>query len=497
MPDKKFYVYRNSTVEPLFKGLDATFSSYNGIEKTDEDREIFITYFLPFTFDKSELLTFLKDFPSRIEYISKQYNKTIHVLRLKNYFYSSLILGDNEIDELINEANQKLKSIKNVETFAFDFTFDPKYYYTYNTIASPKDKDNFQNAIKPFFESRKKAIVVDLDNTLWGGIVGEDGVNGIKLSGSYPGNVFQDFQKLLKSIAETGILLCICSKNNEEDAKEAFKKRDDFILKYDDFLIKDFGWGPKPARIKNIAKKLGIGLDAIVFVDDNPMEREAVKSEIEDIIVPDFPNDLYNIPSFFKQEFNKYFSTTTLTDEDKNKKQSYEQKLKTDDYRESFESEDDFIKNLNIKTEIGEMNEENIARIEQLINKSNQFNLTTKRYSEDELRSLQKDGHKIYYIKVSDKFGDYGISGVAIIKLKNIEAEIDSFLFSCRVLGRKIEGEFLEQIISEMKKCSVKDLKAKYIKTKKNSLVKSFYDQHGFKVTDKTENETNYLYEQE
>ena len=304
-----------------------------------------------------------------------------------------------------------------------------------------------------------------------------------QISGSYPGNAYHDFQTLIKEIAETGIILCTCSKNNESDVAECFKTRDDLVLKYDDLVIHKINWNSKVDGIKNIVKQLNIGLDSVVFIDDNPRERELIKTSLPEVIVPNFPQEPYELTSHFSPVFLKYFSCKQITDEDKNKKTQYEHMLKSNSLRQSFANENDFIRELKINLTIVKMDETNIARFSQLINKSNQFNLTTKRYSEDDLKKLERDGCRIYGLKISDKFGDLGISGIAIARIDEDSADIDTLLMSCRALGRKIENEFLKAVLNDLQKNGVKHITSSYIPTKKNALVKDFYKQFGCKPT--------------
>lgn len=499
----KLYVYRNSTVECQFKDLDVKFSYYDDINIIDTERDIMIFYMLPYCHVKEDLIAYVDEYKKRVKYIVSNYkNNKIYAVTLYNYFYNSLIIGDNTVNSKINEYNTFLyenKSINVIDLSLFyrknSDVFDLKYYYLYNAIINPKLSSNFKNFIIDMIDSinsvRKKCLVLDLDNTLWGGILGEDGISNLKISGFYPGNCYNSFQKLILELKRQGVILCLCSKNNYADVEECFNQRSDMVLSLDDFTVKKINWNNKREEIVNISKELNIGLDSIVFIDDSPVERENVKS-LTGVTVLDFPEFPYLMCDYFNDEFKKHFGTYSLTQEDIDKTKQYNYKVQSDILRESILSEEDFIKGLNIKIIYDELNDYNIDRIEQLINKSNQFNLTTKRYTKLDL--LNMDHTIISSIKIIDKFGDLGLTGVAIVKLEDKIAYIDSFLLSCRILGRKIENEFLKIIINRLYKLGVYEVIGEYIVSPKNSQVNDFYKNNGFVEIEKTYDKTIYKY---
>lgn len=506
---EKYFIYRNSTLEHVFKDGDYKFSSYGGIEKCNEsDRNIVVLYFIPYCHSEKYIMSFIKEFIEKVQYIADIYkDKNVQVFSLYNYFYKSLSMSIDTIDRKLRAANDVLKRISNVDIIYISDFFtdtnnnsfiDEKYYYLYNAIISPKIAPKFhcwfQETQKRLLAPRKKCLVLDLDNTIWGGILGEDGISGIKISGDYPGNAFHDFQLLIKDVAESGVILCTCSKNNIENVRECFKKRDDMVLGFNDFVLHSINWDDKATRVASIASKLNIGLDSIVFVDDNPRERELVKGVLSEVCVPDFPEEPYELTSHFSKIFTDYFRSNRITDEDRNKKLQYKQMLKSEEFKRRFSDEDDFIRSLRIKLSIVKMDDTNIARFSQLINKSNQFNLTTRRYSENDLRYLERNNDLIYGLKIKDRFGDLGISGIAIIRIDGKNAEIDSFLMSCRALGRKIENEFLKAIMNILYKKGVRLVRAEYLSTKKNMLVKDFYTQFGFTKDPGLNGNCNYIY---
>ena len=502
------YVYRNTAVEYLFKDKDTKYSGYGEISSISNSDDIIIFYFLPYKYDKEYLLNFINDYLDKINFLTKKYiNKNIYVTTLYNYFYKSLVLNDNDIDNCINDFNNKLYNMDNIKVIDISLfykkysnieLFDLKYYYLFNAIINPKYSNEFYKfiieEINLYKNTRKKCLVVDLDNTIWKGILGEDGIENLKVSGNYPGNSFNDFQKLLLNLKRNGIILCICSKNNEKDVIECFKKRDDMILSFDDFTIKSINWNNKADQLKEIKNKLNISFDSMVFIDDNPRERELVLSLIPDIKVLNFPEDNYLLVDYFEKEFRKLFSINKLTTEDIKKEEEYKYKLMSDKLKEEITDENDFIDKLNIKINFLSFNKYNEDRFVQLINKTNQFNLTTKRYNLDDLIKMNKNNYMICGIKVIDKFGDLGITGISIVKVDKEKAIIDSFMLSCRILGRKIEYEFLKVIMNKIFDKGITLFEASYIKSNKNMQTQYFYKEFGFQIKEEQKGFINYEY---
>ncbi len=333
---------------------------------------------------------------------------------------------------------------------------------------------------KAIFEMKKKCVVLDLDNTLWGGIVGEDGIDGIKLGDSYPGICYKDFQYELLKLKKRGVILAICSKNNIEDVDEVFQKHPDMILKKTDFACIKVNWEDKYKNINAIAEELNIGVDSLVFIDDNPVECELVNNKIPEVIIINLSG---NPMEYCELIFNcSYFETIKLTAEDLEKTNIYKAQIDRNNLMNSSGDLDEYYRNLEIKVEIREEDRFSIPRIAQLTQKTNQFNLTTKRYTEEDIKKLsESDSNKIYYIRVIDKFGDNGITGCCI--LKQIDAKttyIDTFLLSCRIMGRNIENAFMSFIYSKLKEMNVTTVIGEYIPSKKNMPVKDFYKNLGF-----------------
>jgi len=329
-----------------------------------------------------------------------------------------------------------------------------------------------------------KCLVLDLDNTLWGGVIGEEGMSGIQISEYYPGNVFKHFQRTILGLRNQGVLLAISSKNNLDDAIEAFQNHSDCLLKESDFSAVEINWNDKATNIQKIAKKLNIGLDSIVFFDDNPTERQWVSDKLPQVKVIDVPED----PMLYGKTLHNcnYFNFLSITHEDKNRAKMVRQNQKREELNASVKDLDSFLESLNMIVSVGLSDKSTLERISQLTNKTNQFNLTTKRYSTIEISDFIKEGHMVLYISVKDCFGDHGLSGVAIIKRQS-ESEwmIDVFLLSCRIIGKKIESSFLVEIINIVQGKGATKLLGQYIASKKNHLTKDFYKNHNFSLINK------------
>jgi FkbH-like protein len=348
--------------------------------------------------------------------------------------------------------------------------------------------------LKPMKGLNRKCLVIDLDNTIWGGIVGEDGIDGIKIGRSYPGNAFLAFQKEILKLYNKGIILAVISKNNEFEAMEVFEKHPDMILKKEHFAGWRINWLDKVQNIKAIAKELNIGLDSMVFIDDSPVERELMKTTLPEVLTVNMPADPVQYCSVLRELTD--FETLSLSDEDRKRGEMYRTQLERKKQQESFTSLDDFYKSLDMVATINLADSYSIPRISQLTQKTNQFNLTTKRYSESDISYFaESSDFTVLYIRLIDKFGDNGIVGVCIIKKHGLEWEIDTYLLSCRVLGRTVETAFLSFIIDIAKKEGAKLLYGTYIPTDKNHLAADFYGLHGFKLFNQSSEQVKWVFD--
>ena len=330
----------------------------------------------------------------------------------------------------------------------------------------------------------KKVLVVDLDNTLWGGIVGEDGLSGIRLGPPTPvGEAFQAFQKYLAELKDRGILLAVCSKNNEEDAREVFKSHDAMILRLEDFVVFKANWLDKPTNLRQIAEVLNLGSDSFVFLDDNPVERALVRKEMPEIAIPELPKD----PALYIRALERggFFEAWTLSKEDRERHDSYNKNALREELRSSSGTLKEFLLGLQMVAEAGEFNETVLPRVVQLIGKTNQFNLTTRRHSEEVVRKmLASEEYWTQYFKLRDRFGDNGLIGLLIARRipgQSPAWEIDTWLMSCRVIDRQVEQLMLRTLSLAAKARGIQQLHGIYIPTQKNKMVADFYSKCGFK----------------
>jgi FkbH-like protein len=325
-----------------------------------------------------------------------------------------------------------------------------------------------------------KALVLDCDNTLWGGIIGEDLLANIKLEPhDYPGSVFWRIQNDILTLQKAGVIICLCSKNNPADVDEVLEKHNSMLLKDDHIVIKKVNWEPKVQNIQAIARELNIGLDSIVFVDDSDFECQAVRSQLPSVQVFQVPKNAFEYPAVMNA-IKRLFLSGGNSGESAAKTAQYKQRALAEQAKQSFENHDDYLKSLELKIELRKNHVEQIKRISELTQKSNQFNLTTRRYSEAELLSMiATGGTDVFSIRVSDKFGDHGITGVAVFRYEGEECFVDSFLMSCRVIGRGVEVSVWQYMFEEARKKGCCRLRAEFRKSAKNAQVEMFYEDLG------------------
>jgi FkbH-like protein len=336
-----------------------------------------------------------------------------------------------------------------------------------------------RRALDAYAQKSRKVLVLDLDNTLWGGIVGEVGATGISLAEDGPGRCFRDFQRALKAIRKTGVLLVALSKNNTSDVNEVFEKNQMMVLKREDFVIIRANWQSKAENIITIADALSLGVDSFVFIDDNPVEREEIIRFLPEVAVPEFPDRPEELSSwFFRDVVAAYFGKYVITAEDAAKTEQYSANEARRKMAMSFDL-DGYLAELGIECAISVDEENQLVRAAQMTQKTNQFNLTTRRYDVTDLaRFLRSNQHAVLLLEYRDRFGDEGSVALAIVDLA--EARIDTFLTSCRVIGRKVEDHLLDKAIELCRMRGHRKIIGEYIPSKKNQLVADFYDTHGF-----------------
>jgi FkbH-like protein len=506
-------ILRNTTLEHVFKAKEISFSNYGSIDNFSDFNEIVWCYFLDPLHTKSEkeneierFYTLLKNTLSNLLASQK-----LFLISIVDLFPIKIETNNFELEYKILEFNKWLieiaknnKNVYYIESLKFNYINDDfidfKYFLTSQIVVSPKIANQYSEWIsleidKQISISRKKCIVIDLDNTLWKGVLGEEGTFGVKMEGDYPGNVFKWLQKTIIELKKNGIIITIISKNNEDDVKQVWSNNSNFLISEDMLAGYRINWIDKAQNIIDLAAELNIGLDSMVFIDDSPTERSLMKSMIPEVCVPEFPTNEYKILPFFKEIIDTYFQISNLTEEDINKTNQYKENKYRSDFEKKYTNKNKFIKDLEISIDIKPISEINIYRISQLTQKTNQFNCTTVRYDENQINEIIKNGGFIYCLYVKDKFGDYGLTGACIIKQNHDNSlYIDTFLLSCRVLGKDIEKVFINSVlkIHQTHKKSNK-IFAEYIKTPKNSQVEEFYDKIGFEKMNTSNNNKKYF----
>jgi FkbH-like protein len=507
--NKQLYIFRNSTVEHLFKDFKHfKYSDYGAISDI-KPADIYVWFYTyPIKNDVNQLISEINNYIEKLNLIVSRIPSSSQIMLITLYNLEANFKFENNdrIDKTISSYNDELYRLQNnysniqvidieeiLTTFKKDDILDFRHYYLSQIVLSPKITTEFSHwfskKLDTVYGKRKKCIVLDLDNTLWGGILGEDLIEGIKLNEEYPGKCYLDFQELLLEATKYGIILAICSKNNISDVEELWEKHPYIRLKKENFSAIRINWNDKATNIREIANELNIGLDSLVFIDDNPRERELVKTMLPEVNVPDFPEKPYLLRNFFITVYNEYFQTFRITDEDRKKVDQYKENVQRIREKSKYENIEEYLKDLNITIQIQKADEFNLPRIAQMTQKTNQFNLTTRRYTEQDLLTKIKNGSFITCASVSDKFGDNGITIGIIIDLdeKNKSAKIDSYFLSCRILGRKIEYAFIKYILNTIHdKYKVAVFKSEYIPTKRNGQTMDFYENLGFNLLQNT-----------
>ncbi|MBR6328019.1 MAG: HAD family hydrolase [Lachnospiraceae bacterium] len=362
----------------------------------------------------------------------------------------------------------------------FDY---PSYFLTkagFSPDCLPRVAAAFARSIGANRGKIYKCLVMDLDNTIWGGVVGDDGYDGIELDPhNAVGEAYRHFQKYVLELKKRGVILAVCSKNDEEVAKEPFEKNRDMILSLEDISCFIANWEDKARNIKEIARRLNIGTDSLVFVDDNPAERQIVRTYLPEVLTVELPED----PAYYATALEECdaFSWASITPEDISRVGTYAANAKREELMDSFVDYDEYLRALEMSASLGEPEGAKMKRFAQLINKSNQFNLRTVRYSEEELEAMKKAGDTLIYTELEDRFSEYGIISCIILKKQGEECFVDTWLMSCRVLKRGVEYLDLDEVVKKAKAMGCSVLVGEYIPTKKNGMVRDFFPSLGFK----------------
>lgn len=325
----------------------------------------------------------------------------------------------------------------------------------------------------------KKCVVLDLDNTLWGGVVGDDGTEGIQLGELGAGRAFVRFQRWLKELSARGIILCVCSKNEEKAAKQPFEEHPDMVLRLSDIAVFVANWEDKAQNIRNILKQLNIGADSVVFLDDNPFERDFVRAAVPDVTVPDLPEDPSDYVRYL-QELN-LFETASLSEEDRRRNAQYREEAERVESAKSYTTLDEFLADLQMTVDCSPFRPFQYPRIAQLTQRSNQFNLRTVRYTEAEIAQIAADDNYLtLQFTMEDRFGDCGLVSVVILKKEGEALFVDTWLMSCRVLKRTLEEFVVNTMVRTAREHGFGRIVGEYLPTAKNKMVENIYPAFGF-----------------
>jgi FkbH-like protein len=352
----------------------------------------------------------------------------------------------------------------------YSLVVNAELHYTLNYLQWLTN--SIYNTIIAFSGKFNKCVIIDLDNTLWGGIIGDDGLENIQIGTLGIGKAFTRFQKWLKELKNRGIILAVCSKNDESIAKMPFLQHPEMVLKLEDIAVFMANWNSKADNINQIQKILNIGFDSMVFLDDNPAEREIVRNFLPEVCVPELPLDpAYYLPFLISQNL---FETTSYTENDTSRTKQYQEEAKRVELSQSITNMDDYLKSLTMKVKIQPFQDIDIERIAQLTQRSNQFNLRTTRYTTNEIIEIQKDNTFLTAsVEMEDKFGNYGLISAVIIRIDGKKAFIDTWIMSCRVLKRGVEATLMNYVVAQLMNLNVTHLQGEYIPTVKNELVRN------------------------
>ncbi|WP_202962911.1 HAD-IIIC family phosphatase [Chryseobacterium sp. P1-3] len=404
---------------------------------------------------------------------------------------SSFIFQQNKLNYLLsaelaikndNFFIADLLSIQN--KWGRDFMFSPNIYINTEMVLSldalPIVAHHMVSIISSLEGKFKKCLILDLDNTTWGGIIGDDGLEKIQIGSLGIGKAFTEFQHWVKALQKRGVIIAVCSKNDEDKAKEPFEKHPDMVLKLDDIAVFVANWENKADNIRKIQQILNIGFDSMVFLDDNPFERNIVRENLPEVCVPELPED----PAEYLEYLYSLnlFETASFSENDTERTKQYQVEAQRVIALESFTNVEDFLKSMNMVSDVQAFNSFSKPRVSQLTQRSNQFNLRTIRYTEQDIENLMSsDDHHTISFTLEDKYGDNGLICVIVLEKKNEETLfIDTWLMSCRVLKRGMEDFTLNTIVDIAQKNGYKYIVGEYLPTAKNQMVKDHYEKLGF-----------------
>lgn len=416
----------------------------------------------------------------------------------KGVLYRKELLG---LRRVINKFNQAIENYAEVnpQVFVFDYdswlrdvgknnAYDPKFDF----IASMKIKERYLpdlareylRYLKPSLGLIKKVLVLDLDNTLWGGILGEDGFDGIALGPHPPGNAFLHFQKKILALFNRGVILAVNSSNNREEVLHVLDNHPHMVLRRSHFSALKINWQDKVENMREMARELNLGLDSFVFLDDDAANRAKMREMLGEVFTPDLPQDSAYYGKFLDEL--DVFENLYLTDEDKRRGQLYAEEEQRRTFETAASSLEEFLRRLDLEVKISKDDDRFIPRLAQLTEKTNQFNLRTVRYTQEQVaRFVSSPNHIVLSLEAKDRFGEYGLVGLAIVGKESPRWFIDTLLLSCRVIGKGVEKCLLSKIIEEARKSNAGSILGEYIPTGKNTPAASFYGENGFELLER------------
>ena len=436
-------------------------------------------------------------------------------LVLINYFSSLLFeansLRTGPLKNICNSLNDTLRDKTGHNQILVDIDYilaktglslskDLRMYHSSKSLFTLNFFKNYAHAIAPAIKAStgnvKKIIALDCDNTLWGGILGEEGEEGIQMNEvTMNGKVYKEAQTILLGMQSVGVLLALCSKNNLSDVENILRGHDDMILKEEHLVAKRVNWQDKASNLRELAISLNLGLDSFIFIDDSSFEIGLIQEQLPQVLCIQVPFNLSEYPTVLRELRQEFFSLSK-TAEDYRKTEIYRLEQHRKDQTAQFNSTEEYLASLELKIKVLWNQEIPVPRASQMTQKTNQFNFTTRRYTEADIRRMLNDSRfEIAVFSLEDKYGDYGMSAMMIIETDhpNASASIDSFLMSCRIIGRNVEYAFFDILIKRLLNKEIKSLQAEYITTAKNKQVENFYDFVGMQIA--YEKETGKLYE--
>jgi FkbH-like protein len=425
------------------------------------------------------------------------------IFNYQNPQISKFELLENELNNYLNERMpnnfRKIEVDKIFAKISIKNSIDFRYFYSSKSPYTVSFYKAYCEFITPIILSTygksKKVLILDCDNTLWKNILGEEGLEGIEMSShTRNGSIFNEVQSIALKLNKQGIVLGLCSKNNEYDVESVFTHHRDMVLKENNISIKRINWDNKTSNLQSIANELNIGLDSMVYIDDSDFEIELINKYLPDLLTIKVPENIFEYPKMLREN-SPLFIRLSESKEDLVKAKMYHQQSIRNISRQHFSNTDEFLESLQLELYIFIDDFSNVPRLSQLTLKTNQFNLTSNRYLENDIKLfLEKEDYRILSFEAIDKFGNYGITGLCILSLdlNKQSAHIDSFLMSCRVIGRNFEFSFFDFIISDLKTTGIFRITASYIKSQKNQQVEDFFEKLGFSIDSQNSNNKNY-----